>query len=175
MKKFSEYVHTLHVPTSLNLVQDQAAARHRPGRARPEAGVRHGRQLLRRQRPLRQDRRPRVHRDRAARSSTWCCKHIFADLHEAWSHVARLDVEYIKSEINPHFANIVTPVRDRRGHQLPHRARRRRRRPARHHAVLDDRAAARDCSTPAWPAIASRRTSAGSARCEKRSRTRRSS
>jgi flagellar motor switch protein FliM len=37
-------------------------------------------------------------------------KHIFADLKEAWSHVQRLDVEYINSEINPHFANIVSPT-----------------------------------------------------------------
>jgi flagellar motor switch protein FliM len=37
-------------------------------------------------------------------------KHIFAGLKEAWSHVARLDIEYINSEINPHFANIVSPT-----------------------------------------------------------------
>lgn len=34
---------------------------------------------------------------------------IFADLHEAWSHVAQLELEYVQSEINPHFANIVSP------------------------------------------------------------------
>jgi flagellar motor switch protein FliM len=37
-------------------------------------------------------------------------KHVFADVKEAWSHVARLDIEYINSEINPHFANIVSPT-----------------------------------------------------------------
>ena len=34
---------------------------------------------------------------------------VFADLHEAWSHVAHIEVEYLQSEINPHFANIVSP------------------------------------------------------------------
>ena len=37
-------------------------------------------------------------------------KHIFAGVKEAWSHVARLDIEYLNSEINPHFANIVSPT-----------------------------------------------------------------
>ena len=36
-------------------------------------------------------------------------KHVFSDLKEAWSHIARLDIEYINSEVNPHFANIVSP------------------------------------------------------------------
>jgi flagellar motor switch protein FliM len=31
-------------------------------------------------------------------------------LKEAWSHVQRLDIEYLNSEINPHFANIVSPT-----------------------------------------------------------------
>jgi flagellar motor switch protein FliM len=35
---------------------------------------------------------------------------VFGDLKEAWSHVARLDIEYLNSEINPHFANIVSPT-----------------------------------------------------------------
>ena len=36
-------------------------------------------------------------------------RNVFADLHEAWSHVAPIEVEYLQSEINPHFANIVSP------------------------------------------------------------------
>ena len=34
---------------------------------------------------------------------------VFADLREAWSHVAPIELEYLNSEINPHFANIVSP------------------------------------------------------------------
>lgn len=33
----------------------------------------------------------------------------FADLHEAWSGIAELRPEYLNSEINPQFANIVSP------------------------------------------------------------------
>jgi len=36
-------------------------------------------------------------------------RHVFADLREAWSPVMQLDFEYIQSEVNPHFANIVGP------------------------------------------------------------------
>ena len=36
-------------------------------------------------------------------------RNVFADLHEAWSHVAPIEVDYLQSEINPHFANIVSP------------------------------------------------------------------
>lgn len=36
-------------------------------------------------------------------------KQTFADLVEAWAPVMNVDFDYINSEINPHFANIVTP------------------------------------------------------------------
>ncbi|MBB4124753.1 flagellar motor switch protein FliM [Xanthomonas translucens] len=36
-------------------------------------------------------------------------KQTFADLHEAWAPVMDVEFEYINSEVNPHFANIVTP------------------------------------------------------------------
>lgn len=35
---------------------------------------------------------------------------VFANLREAWSHVVELAVEHIGSEMNPHFANIVSPT-----------------------------------------------------------------
>ena len=34
----------------------------------------------------------------------------FADLREAWSHIADLRIEKVGSEVNPHFANIVSPT-----------------------------------------------------------------
>jgi flagellar motor switch protein FliM len=34
---------------------------------------------------------------------------VFADLHEAWSHIATIELEYLQSEINPHFATIAAP------------------------------------------------------------------
>jgi len=33
----------------------------------------------------------------------------FTDLREAWAHIATIELEYLQSEINPHFANIVSP------------------------------------------------------------------
>ncbi|RXR02645.1 flagellar motor switch protein FliM [Pseudoxanthomonas composti] len=36
-------------------------------------------------------------------------KQTFNDLKEAWAPVLEVDFEYINSEVNPHFANIVTP------------------------------------------------------------------
>ncbi|WP_269791826.1 flagellar motor switch protein FliM [Stenotrophomonas sp. Iso1] len=36
-------------------------------------------------------------------------KQTFADLREAWGPVLNVDFDYINSEINPHFANIVSP------------------------------------------------------------------
>jgi flagellar motor switch protein FliM len=36
-------------------------------------------------------------------------KTAFVDLKEAWAHVADIDVEYLQSELNPAFANIVSP------------------------------------------------------------------
>ena len=36
-------------------------------------------------------------------------KQTFADMAEAWAPVLDIECEYINSEINPHFANIVTP------------------------------------------------------------------
>jgi len=37
-------------------------------------------------------------------------KAAFTDMKEAWSHVFGIDFEYVSSEINPHFANIVSPT-----------------------------------------------------------------
>jgi len=36
-------------------------------------------------------------------------KHTFADLVEAWAPVLDIEPEYLNSEVNPHFANIVSP------------------------------------------------------------------
>ncbi len=36
-------------------------------------------------------------------------KQTFADLVEAWAPVMKVDFEYLNSEVNPHFANIVSP------------------------------------------------------------------
>jgi flagellar motor switch protein FliM len=109
MLKFSEYVHSLHVPTNLNLVRIPplrgtglvvldpklvfAAVDNFFGGNGRFAKI-EGREFTATEQRI-------IH---------MLLKHIFADLKEAWSHVQRLDIEYLNSEINPHFANIVSPT-----------------------------------------------------------------
>jgi flagellar motor switch protein FliM len=108
MKKFSEYVQTLHVPTSLNLV-----------RIHPLRGTA---LILLEPRLVfsivdnffgGNGRHAKIEgRDFTAteqRIIQMVLKTAFADLQEAWSHVARIEVEYLQSELNPAFANIVSP------------------------------------------------------------------
>jgi flagellar motor switch protein FliM len=109
MLKFSEYVHSLHVPTNLNLVRIPplrgtglividpklvfAAVDNFFGGNGRFAKI-EGREFTATEQRI-------IH---------MLLKHIFADVKEAWSHVQRLDIEYLNSEINPHFANIVSPT-----------------------------------------------------------------
>jgi flagellar motor switch protein FliM len=108
VKKFSEYVHTLHVPTSLNLVKINplrgtaltvldpkfvfAVVDNFFGGTGRHAKI-EGREFTATEQRI-------IH---------MLLRSIFADLREAWSHVATIEVEFLNSEINPHFANIVSP------------------------------------------------------------------
>jgi flagellar motor switch protein FliM len=109
MLKFSEYVHSLHVPTSLNLVRIHplrgtglvvldpkfvfAVVDNFFGGNGRFAKI-EGREFTATE----------------SRVIHMLLKQIFGDVKEAWSHVARLEIEYLNSEINPHFANIVSPT-----------------------------------------------------------------
>jgi flagellar motor switch protein FliM len=109
MNKFSEYVHSLHVPTSLNLVKVTplrgtalvvldpkfvfASVDNFFGGNGRFAKI-EGREFTATENRI-------IH---------MLLKHIFTDLQEAWSNVAALKFEYQNSEINPHFANIVSPT-----------------------------------------------------------------
>ena len=108
IKKFSEFVHTLHVPTSLNLVRFNplrgtalivldpklvfAVVDNFFGGSGRHAKI-EGREFTATEQRI-------IH---------LVLRSVFSDLHEAWSHVADLQLEYLQSEINPHFANIVSP------------------------------------------------------------------
>src|SRR5579883_1251936 len=108
LKKYSEYLHTLHVPTSLNLVKFNpfrgtalivldpklvfAVVDNFFGGTGRHAKI-EGREFTATEQRI-------IH---------MILRGIFANLTEAWSHVAPIEVEYINSEINPHFANIVSP------------------------------------------------------------------
>jgi flagellar motor switch protein FliM len=106
--KFGEYVHTLYVPTSLNLVK-----------VRPLRGTalfildaklvfklvdnffggdgRHAKIEGREFTPT------------ELRVVQLVLKQVFVDLKEAWSNVFKVDFDYVSSEVNPSLANIVTP------------------------------------------------------------------
>lgn len=109
MQKFSEYVHSLHVPTSLNMVRIlplrgtglivldpklvfSAVDNFFGGNGR-FAKI-EGREFTATENRVIQ----------------MLLRHVFSDMKEAWSHVASLDIEYLNSEINPHFANIASPT-----------------------------------------------------------------
>src|SRR5688572_24405829 len=97
MQKFSEYVHSLHVPTSLNLVKILplrgtalivldpklvfAAVDNFFGGNGRFAKI-EGREFTATE----------------SRVIHMMLKHVFANVKEAWSHVARLDIEYLNSE-----------------------------------------------------------------------------
>lgn len=106
--KFGEYVHTLYVPTSLNLVK------FRPLRSTAlfilDAKLvfklvdnffggdgRHAKIEGREFTPT------------EIRIVQLMLEQVFVDLTEAWSPVLKLELEYISSEVNPAMANIVSP------------------------------------------------------------------
>ncbi len=108
VKKFSEYVHSLHVPTSLNMLKitpfrGTALAVLDPklvfavvdnffgGKGRHTKIE--GREFTATEQRI-------IH---------MILRNVFADLREAWSHIAPIEIEFLQSEINPHFANIVSP------------------------------------------------------------------
>jgi flagellar motor switch protein FliM len=108
MKKYSEYLLTLQLPTSLNLV-----------RLHPLRGT----ALVLLDPKLvfaivdnffgGNGRHTKIEgRDFTATESRvihMVLQPAFTDLVEAWSHVVKLQVEYLASEVNPAFANIVSP------------------------------------------------------------------
>ncbi|MBI2384231.1 MAG: flagellar motor switch protein FliM [Gammaproteobacteria bacterium] len=109
MAKFAEYVHTLYVPSNMNLIRVKplrgtglivfepkfvfaVVDNFFGGDGRFPTKI-EGREFTRTE----------------MRVIQILLKQAFADLQEAWEPVMKLDFEYINSEINPHFANIVAP------------------------------------------------------------------
>ncbi|HZO22932.1 MAG TPA: flagellar motor switch protein FliM [Steroidobacteraceae bacterium] len=108
VKKFAEYAHTLHVPTSLNMVKMNpfrgtalivldpklvfAVVDNFFGGSGRHAKI-EGREFTATEQRI-------IH---------MMLRSVFADLHEAWAHIAPVEVEFVQAEINPHFANIVSP------------------------------------------------------------------
>ncbi len=110
MFKFAEYVHSLFVPASLNLtrlkpLRGTALIVFDPklvfamvnnffgGDARFHAKI-EGREFT----------------GTEQRIIQMALHHAYRDLKEAWAPVVRLEPEFVNTEVNPHFANIVTPT-----------------------------------------------------------------
>ncbi|MCG6970193.1 MAG: flagellar motor switch protein FliM [Gammaproteobacteria bacterium] len=110
MLKFSEYVHSLFVPTSLNLarihplrgtalfVMDPKLVftivdNYFGGDGRFHTKI-EGREFT----PTEQ------------RVIQMILKNVFVDLKEAWAPILNIDFEFMNSEVNPQFANIVSPT-----------------------------------------------------------------
>jgi flagellar motor switch protein FliM len=110
MMKFAEYVHTLFVPTSLNMVKVRplrgtalvvldpklvfiVVDNYFGGDGRYHAKI-EGREFT----PTEQ------------RVIQMLLNLAFSDLHEAWAPVMGIDFEFLNSEVNPQFANIVSPT-----------------------------------------------------------------
>jgi flagellar motor switch protein FliM len=109
VQKFSEYTQSLHVPSSLNLIKFEPLR----GTALMVFDAKlvfaivdnffggNGRfaKLEGREFTLTE-----------GRIIQMVMRQAFGDLQEAWSIVADLKIEYLSSEINPHFASIVSPL-----------------------------------------------------------------
>ena len=110
MMKFSEYVHSLFVPTSLNMIRVKPLRgtgllvldpklvfiivdNFFGGDGRYHAKI-EGREFT----PTEQ------------RVIQMLLELAFKDLHAAWAPVMQLDFEFLNSEVNPQFANIVSPT-----------------------------------------------------------------
>ncbi|WP_435104277.1 flagellar motor switch protein FliM [Arhodomonas sp. AD133] len=109
MMKFSEYVHTLFVPTSLNLVKVPPLRGSALCILDPKlvfilvdnffgGDGRYFTKIEGREFTPTETRVIRMVLDQA-----------FSDLYEAWSPVLPVEFEYVSSEVNPQFANIVSP------------------------------------------------------------------
>ncbi len=110
MLKFAEYVHSLFVPTSLNMVQIQplrgtalfifdpklvfiVVDNFFGGEGRFYTRI-EGREFT----------------PTEMRVIQMLLQQVFKDMKEAWTPVMKVDFEYMSSEVNPQFANIVSPT-----------------------------------------------------------------
>lgn len=108
MKKFSEYVHSLHVPSNLNIVKVNPLRGTALFVLAPKLVFAvvdnffggNGRHAKIEGRDFTATEQRVIH---------MLLKPAFANLKEAWSHTLAIDIEYLQSELNPHFANIVSP------------------------------------------------------------------
>jgi flagellar motor switch protein FliM len=109
MMKFSEYTHSLFVPTSLNLVRVKPLRGTALFIFEPRLVYSVVENFFGGDGKIHTRIEGREFTPTEMRVIQLLLKQAFADLVEAWSPVLDLEYEYMNSEVNPHFANIVSP------------------------------------------------------------------
>lgn len=109
MAKFGEYTHSLFVPTSLNLVRIKPLRGTALFIFEPRLVFSVVENFFGGDGRLATKIEGREFTPTETRVIQLMIRQAFVDLKEAWSPVMDLDYEYINSEVNPHFANIVSP------------------------------------------------------------------
>ncbi len=168
MKKFNDYVNTLHMPTNLNVVRINPLRGLGLVVLDPKlvftavdnlfGGV--GRSSKVEGRDFTATEQRIIH---------LLLRHAFSNLKEAWSKLLPLEFEHVHSEINPHFAKIVNPTEIVVISSFRIELQRRRRRSARDHALLHARAPARAAGLGRRRRCHRAATGVGPARCAMRS------
>ncbi|MGH1472220.1 MAG: flagellar motor switch protein FliM [Cellvibrionaceae bacterium] len=109
IQKFGEYIHTLYVPTSLNIIKFKSLR----GSSMVVLDAKLVFKLVdnyfgggTRQAKI----EGREFTPAELRVVQMVLKHIFSDLSEAWKPVMDMDFEFVESEINPSMVNIVSPT-----------------------------------------------------------------
>jgi flagellar motor switch protein FliM len=109
MAKFSEYTHSLFVPTSLNLVRVKPLRGTALFIFEPRLVYSVVENFFGGDGKIHTRIEGREFTPTEMRVVQLLLKQAFADLSEAWSPVMDMEFEYMNSEVNPHFANIVSP------------------------------------------------------------------
>ena len=109
MAKFGEYTHSLFVPTSLNMIRVKPLRGTALFIFEPRLVFSVVENFFGGDGKLATKIEGREFTPTENRVIQLMVRQVFADLKEAWSAVLDLDFEYMSSEVNPHFANIVSP------------------------------------------------------------------
>lgn len=109
MVKFGEYTHSLFVPTSLNLVRVKPLRGTALFIFEPRLVFSVVENFFGGDGKLKTKIEGREFTPTELRVVQLMVRQVFQDLVEAWGPVMPLEFEYLNSEVNPHFANIVSP------------------------------------------------------------------
>ncbi len=110
MLKFSEYVHSLYVPTSLNLVHIKPLRGTALCVIDPKLVFTVVDNFFGGSGQFHTKIEGREFTTTEMRVVRMMLDDLFKDLVEAWAPVMPVEFEYLNSEVNPHFANIVSPT-----------------------------------------------------------------